>query len=252
MRRAAATFVTGEEVGDIFRDGKAYDVNVWSTARGRATASPRSSNSRIDTPDGGVVRLHEVADVEISPRPSSIHRQEVSRYIEVGANVEGRDLGSVAEEIEDGLEDMEMPLGYHAEVSGEYNERKEADRRLLFYGGLAAIGIFFLLLTSFRSARLALLSFFTLPMALVGGVLAAFVFGDGIISLGFDRRVLHHPGHRGPQRDHADQPLPATSRSRRGGVRSGAGDPRREGAPGADPHDGADDGPGPCAAADRR
>ena len=71
-----------------------------------------------------------------------------------------------------------------AEVSGEYEQRQESDRRLLFYGSLAGIGIFFLLLTSFGSARLAALSFFTLPMALVGGILAAYFFGSGIISLG--------------------------------------------------------------------
>ena len=56
---------------------------------------------------------------------------------------------------------MKLPLGYRAEVSGEYKERQESDRRLLLYGSLAAIGIFFLLVTSFRSTRLAALSFFT-------------------------------------------------------------------------------------------
>jgi len=48
---------------------------------------------------------------------------------------------------------------------------------------VAAIGVFLLLLTSFGSARLAILSFLTLPSALVGGVLAAYL-GDGVLSLG--------------------------------------------------------------------
>jgi len=183
VRRAAATFVTGEEVGDIFRDGKTYDVAVWSSPATRDSLSD-IENLPIDTPDGGIVALRDVADVQIIPRPSSIPHEAVSRYITVGANVEGRDLGSVAEEFEDRLEDMEMPLGYHAEVSGEYQEREEANRRLLFYGSVAALGIFFLLLTSMRSGRLAALSFLTLPMALVGGVLAAFSFGDSTLSLG--------------------------------------------------------------------
>ena len=183
VRRAAATFVTGEEVGDIFRNGKAYDVQVWSAPETRNSLSA-IQQLPIDTPDGRVVSLQQVADVSIKPRPNSIHRQDVSRTIEVGANVDGRDLASVARDIEDGLEDMTLPTGYHAEVSGEYKERQESDRRLLLYGLLAATGIFFLLLTSFRKTRLAALSFFTLPMALVGGVLAAFFFGNGIISLG--------------------------------------------------------------------
>jgi CzcA family heavy metal efflux pump len=183
VRRAAATFVTGEEVGDIFREGKTYDVNVWSAPESRNSVTD-IQQIPINTADGGVVKLQEVADVKVIPRASSIHRQNVSRTIEVGANVKGRELGEVAADIEEGLEEMTLPTGYHAEVSGEYKERQEADRRLLTYGLLAAVGIFFLLLTSFKSARLAALSFFTLPMALVGGALSAYLFSDGIISLG--------------------------------------------------------------------
>jgi Cu/Ag efflux pump CusA len=183
VRRMAATYVTGEEVGDIFRDGKAYDVNVWSQPDTRDSLTA-IQHLPIDTPGGQVVLLQDIADVSIKPKPNSILREDVSRTILVGANVQGRDLGSAAAEIQDKLEDVAMPLGYHAEVSGEYQERQEADRRLLLYGSLAAIGIFLLLVTSMKSARLAALSFFTLPMALVGGVLAAFMFGNGVISLG--------------------------------------------------------------------
>ena len=183
IRRAAATWVTGEEVGDIFRAGKAYDVQVWSTPETRNSLTAIRTLP-IDTPDGGLVPLDEVAEVAIKPRPSFIHREDVSRFIEIGANVEGRALGSVAEDIEDKLEEMKLPLGYRAELSGEYKERQESDRRLILFGTLAALGIFFLLITSFRSTRLAALSFLSLPMALVGGVIAVYLFGDKIISLG--------------------------------------------------------------------
>ena len=183
VRRAAATFVTGEEVGDIFRDGKAYDVNVWSAPEDRDSLTD-IENIPLDTPDGGVVLLKDLADVKLTPKPSSIPHEGGSRTITIGANVSGRDLGSVAEEVEDRIEDMDMPLGYFAEVDGEYKEREEANRRLLQYGLIAAVGIFLLLLTSMRSARLAALSFLTLPMALVGGVLAAYIFGNGVMSLG--------------------------------------------------------------------
>ena len=183
VRRAAATFVSGEEVGDIFRDGKAYDVNVWSAPEDRNSLTD-IENIPLDTPDGTVVLLNDVADVKLTSKPSSIPHEGGLRTITIGANVDGRDLGSVAEEIEDNLEDMELPLGYFAEVDGEYAERQAADRHLLQYGVVAAIGIFLLLLTSLRSVRLAALSFFTLPMALIGGVIAAYFFGDGVLSLG--------------------------------------------------------------------
>jgi len=125
-----------------------------------------------------------VAEVAIKPTPNQIHREGASRFIEVGANVRGRALGAVANDISAGLEKMEFPLGYRAEVSGEYVERQESDRRLLVWGLVAAAGIFLLLVMSLHSVRLAALSFFTLPMALVGGVLAAYFFSGGVISLG--------------------------------------------------------------------
>ena len=183
VRRAAATFVTGEEVGDIFRDGKAYDVNVWSAPEDRDSLTD-IENLPLDTPDGSVISLKDVADVKLTPKPSSIPHEGGSRTITIGANVSGRDLGSVAEEVEDRIEDMELPLGYFAEVDGEFEEREKANLKLLQYGGVAAVGIFLLLLISMRRARLALLSYFTLPMALVGGVIAAYIFGDGVLSLG--------------------------------------------------------------------
>jgi len=76
-----------------------------------------------------------------------------------------------------------MPLGYHAQLLGELTERQHATRRLFTFGIGAAIGIFLLLQVCFVSTRLAILSFVTLPFALVGGVLAAFGAG-GVISLG--------------------------------------------------------------------
>ena len=110
--------------------------------------------------------------------------------------------------------------------------------------------ILLLLQASFGSWRLAMLSFLTLPMALVGGVLAAYL-GGGIISLGSLVGLLHGPRHRGPQRHHADQPLPAPRA--RGGrdVRPGAGPPRRAGAALADPDDDAGDRAGAGAAGRR-
>ncbi len=69
------------------------------------------------------------------------------------------------------------------ELLGEYAERQAAQSRLLLFAGFAAIGIFLLLLASFGSWRLAILSFVTLPAALVGGLVGAYI-GGGIISLG--------------------------------------------------------------------
>jgi CzcA family heavy metal efflux pump len=182
VRRAASTLVAGEEVADIFRAGKAYDVQVWSPPNTRQSVT-NIEDLLIDTPGGGHVRLGDVADVSVKPTPNVVERDNNSRRIDVGANVRGRDLGSVAREVERRVRAIEFPRGYDAQVLGQYKERQAAQTRLLVFSVGAAIGIFLLLQASFGSFRLATLSFLTLPMALVGGVLAAWM-GGGIIELG--------------------------------------------------------------------
>src|SRR6185436_11967807 len=82
VRRAASTLVAGEEVGDIFRDGKAYDTVVWSTPETRSSVTA-ISDLPIDTPSGKAVRLGDVAAVKVQPNPSSIDRENDSRKIDV-------------------------------------------------------------------------------------------------------------------------------------------------------------------------
>ena len=149
----------------------------------RATASTSVRELPIDTPSGKVIPLSAVADVRIAETPNTIERENLTRRLEVSANVSERDLGSVVGDLEDRLEDVALPLGYNAEVLGEFNEAQAAQRSMLLYGLGAAVVIFLLLQASFGSWRLATLSFLTLPMALVGGVLAAYI-GGGILSLG--------------------------------------------------------------------
>ena len=182
VRRAAATIVSGIEVSDIHRDGKVYDVWVWSKPEARRSVTD-IQNLVIDTPKGGHVRLAEVADVSVKPTPDAIEHEGLSRRHDVGGNVRGRDLGSVVGDVERRLRDVKFPLGYRAEVLGEYAERQAAQRHLLTFSVAAVIGVYLLLVASFGSWRLATLSFLTLPSALVGGVLAAY-FADGVISLG--------------------------------------------------------------------
>jgi Cu/Ag efflux pump CusA len=182
VRRQAAALVASEEVGDIFRGGRAYDVHVWSTPETRNSPTDLRELP-IDTPGGEQIRLEQVADVRLTPTPNSIQRVNQSRRIDVGANVEGTDLGSAVGAVEKSLEGVELPREYHFEVLGESNELAAAQKELLIYGLAVAIVIFFLLHASFGSLRLALLLFLTLPMALVGGVLAVRMTG-GILSLG--------------------------------------------------------------------
>jgi CzcA family heavy metal efflux pump len=182
VRRAASTLVAGEEVGDIFRAGKAYDVMVWSTPQTRSDVQAIEALP-IDTPTGAVVRMGDVARVSIQPVPNVITRENTSRYIDVVANVSGRDLGSVVADVQRSVSGVSFDRGYHAELLGEWKAREDAQNRLFFTAIFAGLAIMLLLQTAFGGWRLATLIFLTLPIALVGGLLAAFASG-GVISLG--------------------------------------------------------------------
>jgi CzcA family heavy metal efflux pump len=182
IRRMATTLVAGEEVGDIFREGKAYDINVWSTPETRNSFTD-IENLPIDVPGGGYIHMKDVADIRIVPTPNVIERENLARRLDVGTNIKGRDLGEVAEDVHEAIATVDFPHGYHPEVLGEHSERQATQARLYTFALFAMFGIFLLLHTSFKITRLAILSFLCLPFALVGGVLAAY-FGSGIISLG--------------------------------------------------------------------
>lgn len=182
VRRAAATLVAGEEVGDVYRGGKAYDVQVWSPAEIRSDVSS-IRNLPIDTPSGAVIPLSEVADVSLRPTPNIIERADNSRRIDIEANVEEGKLAAVVAAMEEGLREIDLPAGFRAEIIGELEEREAATNRLLLLAVAAIIVIYLLLQAAFASWRLATLVILTLPVALVGGVFAAFVTG-AVLSLG--------------------------------------------------------------------
>lgn len=183
VRRAAAYLVAGEEAGDIHTANRTFDVQVWSTPETRRSLTD-IQNLLIDTPSGEKVRLEQVADIRIRPVPNAINREGLARRINVEANVSGRDLGSVVADVERSLARVDFPHGYHPELIGEYAERQAAQERILGAGLVAVLVIFFILRVSLGNWRLAAMAFLSLPMALVGGILAAYFASDGILSLG--------------------------------------------------------------------
>jgi len=101
----------------------------------------------------------------------------------VTCNVEGRDLGSVAKEIESKVRAVPFKQGYYPQFLGEYEARQTARNRLIGLAIVSLLGILVLLQSDFQSMRLVFMVFLSLPFALVGGVLGAFA-GGGVLSLG--------------------------------------------------------------------
>ena len=176
VRRAEATLLQGIEVGSVFEDQKVFEVIVKGTPETRRNVGS-VRNLLIDKPDGGYVRLGDVADVRVAQTPAVIKRDSVSRYLDVEADVSGRSVGDVANDIEGRLASLSLPLEYHAEVLQETTAKEINTGRMLAFALGCAIAIFLLLQAGFGGWRLAVLAFVTVPVALSGGMVAALIDG---------------------------------------------------------------------------
>ena len=182
VRARAATLLSGDVVGQIVRGLQPIDVVVWGTEGGRAdVAALRDLAIAVD---GRVLaRLGDVADVTVAPVANTITHDATARKLDVFIDLDpNADLAAVGAAIKSRLSTLVLPPGHHTEVLGEGAARADARTRLLSVAGLSLVGIFFVLLVDFRSARLAILVFSGLPFALVGGVGAAAI--GGVVSLG--------------------------------------------------------------------
>lgn len=182
VRQQVGTLVRGRVVGQVYEGERAFDVVVWGEPGIRRDPSG-IRHLGIALPAGGTAPLSELADVRIVPALNEITRENNSRKLDVTANVAGRDLGSVARDVEAAVSKLQFPVGYHPEFLGEYAAQRAASRQILALSALAMVGILLILYSDFDSTRLTALLFLTLPFALVGGILAALLNG-AVLSLG--------------------------------------------------------------------
>jgi Cu/Ag efflux pump CusA len=182
VRRAAASLLGGITVGNLFEQQKVFDVVVWGAPEIRQSQSD-IEQLLIDTPSGDQVRVGDVADVRIGPNPAMIRHESIATYLDVTADVAGREVGAVADEIDGLLEQVDFPLEHHAALLGGFQEQQADRTRLLTVTVAGALAIFLLLQAAFASWRLAVLTFLALALALVGGVVAALAT-TGTLTLG--------------------------------------------------------------------
>jgi CzcA family heavy metal efflux pump len=171
-----------EKLADIYEGQRRFDLvlrlnkNYTETIEGVRSAL-------IDTHDGKKVPLEEVAEIVSVSGPSSISRENVQRKVVIAANVAGRDLRGVVEDIQARVnENIEFPEGYRVEYGGQFESEAKASRTLLFTSILAILIIFLLLFQEFRNFKLAGIILLNLPLALIGGVFAIY-FTSGILSI---------------------------------------------------------------------
>ncbi|WP_444908111.1 efflux RND transporter permease subunit [Microbulbifer sp. SSSA008] len=130
------------------------------------------------SPLGSYVPLSEVANLEMTPAPNQVSRENGKRRVVVTANVRDRDLGSFVEEAKARIQQqVSLPAGYWLVYGGTFEQLESASTRLSIVVPLTLLVILGLLVMAFGSFKDALIIFTGVPLALTGGVLALWLRG---------------------------------------------------------------------------
>ncbi|WP_273134982.1 efflux RND transporter permease subunit [Culturomica massiliensis] len=173
--------LSGKIVSQINESGKVFDltVKIDDFARDNTEAIEELS---IDA-NGRKIPLHYIAEILPLSGPNTISRENVQRKIVISANVAGRDLKGVVNDIQKEIgANISLPEGYHIEYGGQF-ESEQAASRILFLTSLISLLIIFLILYhEFRNLSLAGIIMLNLPLAIIGGIISIWTT-SGVISI---------------------------------------------------------------------
>ena len=166
---------SGEKLAEVFEGQRSFDL-VLRLDESYVNSIDKLKSALISTGTGAMVPLEDVADIVSVGGPNSISRENVQRKIVVSANVSGRDVVSVVNEIKDRVNDnITLPEGYRIEYGGQFQSAKDASRTLLIMTVIALMIIFLLLYGEFKDVSLSAITLLNLPLAVIGGVFAIFI-----------------------------------------------------------------------------
>lgn len=168
--------LNGEIVSSVIENQRIYDVYMRLDDQSRADSDSVSSILVKTTPAGQVVRVEDVADVYEGLGPNMVSREDMQRRIVVSANAQGRDLGSLIEEVQKKISaNVKLPEGYFIVYGGQFESQQRASRLLLLLGIISLLGIFAVLYLHFRSSILSLQVMLNVPLALIGSIIAIYM-----------------------------------------------------------------------------
>ncbi|ROO26258.1 cytochrome C peroxidase [Salinisphaera orenii MK-B5] len=169
--------IGGEAVGQVFDGVRRFDIFMRLQADQRERVADLRDLS-LRTPDGALVPLSRVADIEVYTGPKKISRSNASRRLYVQMNVRGRDMGGVVEDLRAAIDtQVDMPAGYFVDFGGQFENQQRAMQRLYLVVPVTLGLIFILLYSAFASLRYAALIFLNVPFAVIGGIFTLWLSG---------------------------------------------------------------------------
>ena len=178
------TLVAGQTVGNWRApDDQTYDVNVRLAPDARNSAAdlerlPFTNSTLGSNADGSarIVRLSQLASVKESTGPNQINRRNLAREVAINGNVFKRSAGEVSGDIRAALDGMSLPPGYRYQFSGSTRNMAESFGYAVSALVMAILFIYMILASQFKSFLQPLALMTSLPLTLIGVVLALLLF----------------------------------------------------------------------------
>ena len=128
---------------------------------------------------GKVVRLDQVCDIRVVQGPAFIKREDLSRYMVISMEVEGRDIASFVAEADAKIKkEVNIPNGYYIKWAGDFKNMQEATATLALIIPITLLLITLLLYTAFNSFKKAFLILLGVPLGLIGGIAGLIISGE--------------------------------------------------------------------------
>jgi len=168
------TAIAGSRAGEFRTLGNSYRIFV-QLKDAEQRSLDEILNLTLITPSGDLVTLRNLITTEAGLGPILIDRKDQQRLVTVQANVAGRDLGSIATDVQERLAQIATPVGYELMVSGKFEEQQKAFHELITSLFLALVLVYMVLACQYESLRDPVVVMVSVPVAAVGVLLILFL-----------------------------------------------------------------------------
>lgn len=170
--------IGGEVIDQIYLNNRRFGIHVRFQEQFRSDTQA-ISNLLIQTENGQLVPLSQIAEVKKVIGPLQINREKNQRRWMIQANVRGRDMGGVVSDIQRLIsEKVTLPPGYYIDYGGQFENQQRAMKRLIIIVPIAILLIFLMLYMTFDDFRSSLLIIINVPLSLIGGIIGLYVCGE--------------------------------------------------------------------------
>ncbi len=172
VREIISTAIGGEVATRVYEGQQRFDLVVRFPKPYRDSVET-ISNIRVSDQAGALIPLADLGTIRLEEGPGRISREQLQRYVSIGFNTLGRDIGSLVAEAQQKIDEhVTLPTGYRVTWGGSFENMERAMAKLQVIVPITIGLIFFLLYSTFNSLRQATLIILNLPFAMIGGVVA--------------------------------------------------------------------------------